>query len=161
MLDDTIIGTQKRGRRAAMTAAELDVFLVEQRVARLASLTSSGAPHASALWFVWDGAAMWFYSIVKSQRWVDVLGDPRVSVVVDGGHDFGELHGVELRGRLEQVGEVPRTGETEDAELVVPERLFAEKYVGSPDGEMFHDTRHAWLVLRPQKIASWDFRKVM
>jgi hypothetical protein len=25
---------------------------------------------------------------------------------------------------------------------------------------MFHDQRHAWLRVKPTKIASWDFRKL-
>jgi pyridoxamine 5'-phosphate oxidase-like protein len=165
MVEQDVLGTQRRSRRIAMTAGELDAFLTEQRVCRVATLTASGAPHNAPLWFVWDGTCLWLYSIVKSQRWTDVMGDARVSVVVDAGNDFFELHGVELRGSLEQVGEVPRTGGPEDdpyddPELEAAERLFAPKYLGKPDGPMHHDGRHAWLRLRPEKIASWDHRKI-
>jgi hypothetical protein len=160
MLDEVTLSTQRHRRRIAMTAEEIDSFLGAERTCRLASLTRSGAPHVSALWFAWDGASMWFYSIVNSERWADIERDPRAAVIVDGGHDFGELVGVELRGSLVQVGEVPRLGETPVAELEVPERMFPAKYFGSPDGGMFHDKRHAWLRLTPEKIASWDHRKI-
>jgi hypothetical protein len=43
------------------------------------------------------------------------------------------------------------------SELEAPERLFARKYA---DGQMRHDGRHAWLCITPQKIVSWDFRKM-
>jgi hypothetical protein len=157
MLDEATLSTQQYRRRMAMTAEEIDEFLGSTRTCRMASLTGSGAPHVSALWFAWDGASMWFYSIVQSQRWADIARDPRAAVIVDGGHDFFELVGVELRGRLVQVGEVPRLGETAVAELEVPERLFGAKYMG---GGMFHDKRHAWLRLTPEKVASWDHRKI-
>ncbi|MBL7630556.1 pyridoxamine 5'-phosphate oxidase family protein [Frankia sp. CN6] len=152
--------TQRRGRRIALSGEEVDALLTEQQVCRVATLTASGSPHVSPLWYVWDGTALWLYSIVRSQRWADVLRDPRAAVVVDAGGDFGELHGVELRGRFEQVGETPRTGKTDEPELATPERLFAGKYIANPDGSMYHDGRHAWLRLVPEKIASWDHRKI-
>ena len=75
---------------------------------RLGSVDGDGAPHVSPLWFVWDGSALWLHSIVKSQRWVNLMRDPRVSVAVDAGVGYGELRGVELLGRVEVVGDVPR-----------------------------------------------------
>jgi hypothetical protein len=155
-----LIDTQRRGRRIALTADEVDALLTEQRICRVATLTASGAPHISPLWFAWDGTSLWLYSIVRSQRWTDLLRDPRAAVVVDAGGDFGELHGVELRGRFEPVGETPRTGKENHPELATPERLFAARYGGSPDGSMFYDGRHAWLRLTPEKAASWDHRKI-
>ena len=53
---------------------------------------------------------------------------------------------------------MPRTGEGNE-ELAGPERLFAAKYYGG-SGAMAYDGRHAWLRLTPDKIASWDFRKL-
>jgi hypothetical protein len=47
---------------------------------------------------------------------------------------------------------------TPDARLAEPERLFARKYSGTD--AMHHDGRHAWLRLVPDKITSWDFRKI-
>nr|WP_106410463.1 MULTISPECIES: pyridoxamine 5'-phosphate oxidase family protein [Pseudofrankia] len=152
--------TQRRGRRISLSGDEVDALLTEQRVCRVATLTAGGPPHVSPLWFVWDGGSLWLYSIVRSQRWADLLRDPRAAVVVDAGGDFGELHGVELRGRFEPVGEAPRTGETDVPELATPERLFAAKYIANPDGSMYHDGRHAWLRLTPEKVASWDHRKI-
>ncbi len=146
---------QRRSRRIAMTPEERDVFLGEERTCRVAT-SGRGGPHLTALWFVWDGDALWLTSIVKSQRWTDLRNDPRVSVLVDAGDGFGELRGVELRGRAEVVGEVPRTGEP-NGDLIDPERRFGEKYVG---GTFTHDGRHAWLRVVPDKIVSWDFRKM-
>ena len=147
---------QRRGRKIAMSAEEVDVFLRSERTCRVGTMSAERGPHVSPLWFVWDGKSLWLTSIVKSQRWVDLERDPRVSVVVDAGTDFMELRGVELVGKVVQVGEVPRVGEA-DPELEEPERLFGEKYAG---GQMYHDKRHAWLRLTPDKIVSWDFRKM-
>jgi hypothetical protein len=140
-----------------MAPEERDAFLNDERTCRVASAGADGSPHVSPLWFVWDGQSLWLTSIVKSQRWIDLQRDNRVAVVVDAGHDFLELRGVELRGRADVVGDVPRTGEP-NAEVVVPERLFADKYAG---GQVRHDGRHACLRITPEKMISWDFRKLL
>ncbi|MEV5954448.1 pyridoxamine 5'-phosphate oxidase family protein [Streptomyces sp. NPDC051987] len=149
--------TQRRGRKIMMTPGELDEFLTTQRTCRVATVTADGAPHVSALWFAWDGTSLWLYSVVRSQRWKDLSRDPRVAVVVDSGEEYDQLRGVELRGTVEFVGEVPRTGELV-AELDYIETVFARKNFGLD--EMPHDGRHAWARLTPTKIASWDFRKL-
>ncbi|WP_215451089.1 pyridoxamine 5'-phosphate oxidase family protein [Streptomyces sp. ATCC 21386] len=149
--------TQRRGRKIMMEPAELDEFLSTQRTCRVATVGSDGAPHVTPLWFVWDGTALWLYSITRSKRWSVLRRDPRVAVVVDAGEEYGELRGVELSGTVDLVGEVPRTGEPVP-ELVEVERLFARKNFGID--EMPHDGRHAWLRLTPEAVASWDFRKL-
>jgi hypothetical protein len=152
---------QRRGRAIAMSASELDEFLAGQRTCRLAT-TSPGGPHVSPVWFVWHDGALWVYSLTRSQRWTDMQRDPRVAVVVDDGHHYAELHGVELEGQAAVVGPVPRPGtepETEQTrELAEPERLMAHKYSGGE--QLSHDGRHAWVRITPDKITSWDFRKL-
>jgi Pyridoxamine 5'-phosphate oxidase len=147
---------QRRGRAIAMSADEIDAYLRTARTCRVGTVGLGGTPHVSALWFVWDGTALWLNSLFKSQRWTNVARDPRVSVLVDGGDEFMELHGVEVLGVAEVVGEVPRT-EQPDATLAEPERLFGEKYIG---GQFVADGRHAWLRVTPEKIVGWDFRKI-
>jgi hypothetical protein len=149
---------QRRGNAIAMSGDERDAFLRDQPVCRVATLGPGGHPHASALWFVWDGTALWLNSLVRSQRWTDLGRDPRVSVVVDdGGADFLKLRGVELAGTADVVGETPRTGEPVE-DLTVPEQLFADKY--SPGRGFQHDGRHGWVRVVPAKVVSWDFSKL-
>ena len=147
---------QRRGRKIAMSADELNAFLASERTCRVATSSPQG-PHNTALWFVWDGTALWLTSLVKSQRWTDLERDPRVAILVDAGEEYSELRGVELRGKVEAVGEAPRTGEA-NPELDGPERLMARKYYGSDTP--YYDGRHAWLKLVPEKVTSWDFRKL-
>jgi hypothetical protein len=186
---------QRRGRVIAMSADELTSFLGEQRTCRFAT-TGPDGPHVAPVWFVWDGQALWVYSLTRSQRWANLARDRRVAVVVDDGHHYHELRGVEVEGEAVMVGPVPRTGgEDQPApELAEPERLMAAKYfaptsldadggganppagggakppagggakpasqaAGAAPG-MVHDGRHAWLRITPDKIVSWDFRKL-
>jgi hypothetical protein len=147
---------QKRGRRIALTPDERDAYLLEQRTCRVGSIGPDGRPHVSALWYVWDGTALWLNSLSNSQRWANLMRAPQVSVLIDSGEGYMELKGVELVGTVEVVGEVPRTS-VPNAELAESERLFGEKYAG---GTFAPDGRHAWLRLVPDKILSWDFTKM-
>jgi hypothetical protein len=52
---------------------------------------------------------------------------------------------------------VPRGAEPHP-ELAEPERLFARKYAGVD--EFTPDGRHGWLRVVPDKLVSWDFRKI-
>jgi Pyridoxamine 5'-phosphate oxidase len=157
----TELKAQKRGRKIAMTPDELDEFLATERVCRVATVGTDG-PHATPLWFGWDGTSLWLYSIVKSQRWTDLMRDPRIGVTIDSGVDYFELRGVEITGTVAVIGETPRTG-APNPELADIEQQFARKYMStpeSPNDEMFHDGRHGWLRVTPKKIASWNFAKL-
>ena len=149
---------QRRRRRIAMTPAEVDAFLAAEITCRVATTGADGRPHVAPLWFVWDGGVLWLNSTVHSQRWTDLARDPRVAVVVDAGERYQELRGVELAGTATPVGPVPRQDTGPVAEVATAELLFARKYAGTdtftPDG------RHAWLRVVPDKIMSWDFRKI-
>ncbi|MEV0321753.1 pyridoxamine 5'-phosphate oxidase family protein [Streptomyces sp. NPDC050658] len=149
--------TQRRGRRIMMSPAELDAFLATERTCRVATVSRDGAPHVSALWFVWDGTSLWLFSITRSKRWADLRRDQRIAVLIDSGEEYGELRGAELSGTAVFVAEAPRTGEP-CPELETPERLFTQKYFGMDS--MPYDGKHAWIRLTPDAVASWDFRKL-
>jgi nitroimidazol reductase NimA-like FMN-containing flavoprotein (pyridoxamine 5'-phosphate oxidase superfamily) len=155
------IRPQRRGRKIAMSDDERDAFLATERVCRVATIGADG-PHATPLWFGWDGTYLWLYSIVKSQRWADLQRDPRIGVTIDTGVEYVELRGVEITGTVEVIGEVPHTGEPL-AETAAIEKQFALKYMsapGQPNEQMYHDGRHGWLRVTPNKITSWDFSKL-
>ena len=148
---------QRRGLKLAMSAEEMDAFLEQERVCRVSTLARDGTPRSNPLWFVWHDRSLWLYSLVRTQRWANIEQNPNVSALIDAGHDYGELRGVELIGKVAVVGEVPRTGDS-DPDLQTPERLFFHKYFDRD--EPVHDGRHAWLRLAPEKVVSWDFRKL-
>ena len=141
-----------------MTREEVDEFLSAERTCRVATITAAGRPHVSPLWFLWDGEAIWLHSIVRSQRFTDVARNPRVAVVIDTGDTFDQLRGVEITGAAEVVGDIPRSPSHVDDALARAESLFARKFLGQD--QFSSDGRHAWLRVRADKIASWDYRKL-
>lgn len=149
-------GTQRRGRRIALSLKEVDAYLGGQRTCRVATAGSRG-PHVAPLWFWWDGTSVWLNSVVGSQRFADLARDPRVALVVDDGDSFDTLRGVEVVGTAHVVGEVPRVGVPDDA-LVEVEAGFHAKY-RDPTTPIPYDGKHAWLRIDTEAVRSWDFRK--
>jgi hypothetical protein len=148
-------GEQRRGRSIAMTNEERDEFLRHERVCRLATVGPDG-PHVSPLWFVWDGSTVWIYSVVRSQRWRNLERNSRASVVVDAGTEYLELRGVELAGNIELLN-VESDHPQQGSGFEEIEKLFGQKY---SNGHFKPDDKHAWTRLSPEKVVSWDFRKI-
>lgn len=152
---ESLVAKQRYGRKIAFTADELDEFLRAEQTCRVATV-SNGVPHVTPLWFAWHDEAIWLYSLHRSKRWKDITGGGPVSILVDTGHEFVQLRGVELVGHATVVGEVPRAGEPDET-LTAVERVFADKYSW---GDQFpYDGRHAWLRFDPETVRSWDHRK--
>lgn len=130
-----------------MTDEELAELLRTERTARVATVSPDGEPHVAPLWFVWHEGELYVTSLKRSRRGHDIERGSRVAVCVDAGESYNELRGAVLYGRFEDAGDVPHV-----------RRLFGEKYWGGIDIPQVKS--HAWLVLRPEKIVSWDFKKI-
>ncbi len=133
-----------------MTAEELDGFLSTERTARVGTVSRSGEPHVAPLWFVWVDGAVFVSSLRRSRRTSDLRGGSRAAVCVDAGENYAELKGAVLYGTFQPANDHPSLNEVR--------RVFGEKYLGgneTPDRQS-----HDWLVLKPDRIVSWDFRKI-
>jgi nitroimidazol reductase NimA-like FMN-containing flavoprotein (pyridoxamine 5'-phosphate oxidase superfamily) len=130
-----------------LTPEELEDFLRTQRAVRVATVGASGDPHVAPLWYVWDDGAMYFNSLKRSRRAQDVGRGSRVAACVDDGETYGELRGAVLYGVLSDAGDVQHI-----------RQKFGDKYFNGI--EIPVTKSHEWLVLRPDKVVSWDFAKI-
>jgi nitroimidazol reductase NimA-like FMN-containing flavoprotein (pyridoxamine 5'-phosphate oxidase superfamily) len=130
-----------------MTDEELNELLATERTARIGTAAPDGEPHVAPLWFVWHDGALWFNSLKRSRRSSDVEAGSRAAVCVDAGHEYAELRGAVLYGKFEEAGDVPEV-----------RQLFGNKYFNGIQVPIAKS--HRWLVLRPDKIVSWDFKKI-
>lgn len=76
-------GNWRGDRIGGMTAQEMNDFLAEPWIARIACLRPDGSPYIVPAWYHWDGACFWLVPRLRS-AWAHYLAqDPRVSLVVD------------------------------------------------------------------------------
>ena len=133
-----------------LTEQELDELLADERTVRAATVSPEGLPHVVPLWFVWHEGAIWINSLRRSRRAHDVVAGSAVALCVDTGVEYEELRGAVLYGRFAPASEAPDIAQVKAA--------FARKYWGL---DAIPDLKsHEWLLLRPDNIVSWDFRKI-
>jgi PPOX class probable F420-dependent enzyme len=72
---------------------ELRALLGEERIAVVSSLGPNGWPHSMPLWFVPRDGEVWIWTYAKSQKVRNLERDPRATVLVEAGHEYGELRG--------------------------------------------------------------------
>ncbi|HSK23255.1 MAG TPA: pyridoxamine 5'-phosphate oxidase family protein [Egicoccus sp.] len=137
--------------RLAMAADELDAFLAEERVLRLATLDADGWPAVVPVWFVWHAGAFWVWNLERAKRTRRLREGTRCAFVVDGGREYGELRGVSGRATYAFVPD-------DDVPLAV-RTGFSRRYFGV-DEPLPPADHHAWLRLDPLAPATWDFRKL-
>jgi len=133
-----------------LSPAEIDELMRTEHTARVATASQEGSPHVMPMWFVWDGVAVWVNSLIRSRRTRDIEHGSQAAVCVDTGTEYGQLRGAVLYGRFEVADEHP------DSQAI--RRAFGEKYWNGI--EIPPVRSHTWLRLVPERIVSWDFRKI-
>jgi nitroimidazol reductase NimA-like FMN-containing flavoprotein (pyridoxamine 5'-phosphate oxidase superfamily) len=124
--------------------------------ASLATVGLDGAPHVAPVWFVWRDDAIYLSTRRGSRSWLNAEIDPRVSVVIDRGHEWSELSGVILEGRAELLSaDHPSMRETMSA--------WHQKYRSLLAGDGFERFAEAipelgFLRLVPARFDAWNHR---
>jgi PPOX class probable F420-dependent enzyme len=136
----------------SLTAEELEVYLREQRTARVATVGRDGTPHVVPLWFVWHGGALFLNSTVGNPTVENLLRSGRAAAVVDDGEAYDVLRGAVVTGPAERAEGDPRLTEVE--------RAWSEKYLGGGELPYGRWSNRVWLRIVPERVASWDFRKI-
>jgi PPOX class probable F420-dependent enzyme len=147
----------RRGQ-IAMSEEEVARFLAQQRVVVCATNGVRGWPHLMPLWYVVRGHDIWAWTYAKSQKARNLERDPRATLQAEAGEQYHELRGVMIEAQ---------TAIHRDVELITEfgAELF-ERYGTGAAGADFMDVVRAQapkrvaLQFTPQRIASWDHRKL-
>lgn len=130
--------------------AEIGDLLERGHTARVATTSPEGHPHLVPMWFIWDGTAVWVNSLIRSRRTRDIAHGSQAAVCVDEGQEYGELRGAVLYGRFETADDDPA--------LDSIRARFGAKYWHGVDVPQLRS--HTWMRMVPDRIVSWDFRKI-
>jgi pyridoxamine 5'-phosphate oxidase-like protein len=134
-----------------LTDEELAELLRDARTMRVGTVSSDGSPHVVPLWFVWHAGSIWMNNLRRSRRTQDLWAGSPVALCIDVGEEYFELRGAVLYGMHE---EVP----PDDPDLPTVRKAFGDKYFGGHDAA--DRKSHDWLRMDPERIVTWDFRKI-
>ena len=140
-----------------MTHDEQVEFLHQQRSSTLATYGPQGQIHLVGMWYAVKDGTIWFETKKKAQKTVNLRRDPRCTFLVEAGHTYDQLRGVSIEGTAEII-------EDEDVVWDVCVNVF-ERYNAPYTEEMrpfveFMANNRAVIRLEPQRIRSWDHRKL-
>jgi len=148
-----------------MNGAEIQEFLSSgAKVLEVATLGKDGSPHLAPMWFVMDDDRVVFRSFSKSQKIVNLMRDPRLTVLVETGNAYTDLAGVMIKGTAKLVTDpdyvlkiygglaarYPMMGDSpvdlDDQALEAAFGRFAPKNTA--------------VIVEPEKVTSWDHTKL-
>lgn len=148
-----------------MTEAEISEFLSGgAKVLQLATIGWDGSPHQAPMWFTTIENHIVFRSFTKSQKIVNLMRDPRLSVLVEQGHSYAELQGVMIQGTAKLV--------TDPAYVLKIYGALAARYpmVGDEPIEMDAPSlesafgrfaaKNTAVIVEPTKTTTWDHTKL-
>lgn len=145
-----------------MTPEEVAEFLAPPRIGVLSSNGPDGYPHSVAMAYVPADGAIRMWSYAKAAKTRNLRRDPRCAFLVEDGELYHELRGVLLRGRIEIVEDVDAVAEIGLA-LRERQRVSEATVVGapaSPEEVRAQAAKRVGLVLRPERVHSWDHGKI-
>src|SRR5262245_5939898 len=144
-----------RRQQIRLSPEEQAALFRERKKAALATLDQHGFPHVVAMnYFAKDGA-FYMTSYGKAQKVVNIRRDPKVALMIEAGNSYAELRGVMVRGRCEIIegADAVRAAFAGMAEArgATPSR---------PSGAGDSAPKRVVLKIIPEKITSWDHRKL-
>jgi PPOX class probable F420-dependent enzyme len=142
-----------------LSAVEQRELIDSERIVVVSSLGLRGWPHSMPLWYVPREGEIWIYTYAKSQKVRNLERDPRATLLVETGHEYVELRGVEI----EAEAEIHR--ELDDVYELGKELTIRYSDAGSIQGDAADVLRaqaakRVAIRFEARRIASWDHRKL-
>jgi len=142
-----------------MTEGELDDFLESNMKVQVATIGPDGQPHLTTLFYVMVDGQMFFWTYGRSQKIQNLRRDPRVTCLVEDGEDYFELRGATIFGKARLLEDYDQ--------LVDLGGRVARRMAGDVDLGDFGDqivakqaTKRVGVIVEPDRIATWDHRKM-
>jgi PPOX class probable F420-dependent enzyme len=142
-----------------LSPAEQRELIEAERVVVVSTIGPRDWPHSMPLWYVPREGEIWIYTYAKSQKVRNLERDPRATLMVEAGHEYNELRGVEI----ESVAEIHRDLETVfDLATELTARYAGGAQVDEAQAEALRTQARKRVAIRfhPKRVATWDHRKL-
>lgn len=143
--------------KITLTDDEVAEYLENSKTVIMGTINHDGWPHLVPMWYAMLDGLVHMHTYGASQKVKNIQRDPRGSILVEDGEEYGKLRGVFARGRFEV---------RDDQELCYRIGIAnAEKYNGVTEEEAGDAIRHyvrkrQALIFHPEKISSWYHAKL-
>lgn len=148
-----------RRAQIRLTDDEQRELVESERVVVVSSIGLRGWPHSMPLWYVPRNSEIWIYTYARSQKVKNLERDPRATLLIETGHEYGELRGLQI----EAEADIRRDYET----VYALARELASRYSGGAApvdeaGPALEAQARKRVAVRfeSRRVASWDHRKL-
>jgi PPOX class probable F420-dependent enzyme len=143
-----------------LTPAEQLELLDEERIVVATSIGPRGWPHSMPLWYTVRDGDIWAWTFGKSQKVRNLERDPRCTLLVEAGVEYGELRGVQIEAEAELIRDVETVYEF-GAELAIRYSEGIDKIEGDAEaGLRAQAPKRVAIHFHPVRVATWDHRKL-
>jgi PPOX class probable F420-dependent enzyme len=143
-----------------LTDGELDELISTERIVVVASAGPRGWPHVMPLWYVPLDGEIWIWTYAKSQKVKNLERDPRATLLIETGVEYGELRGVQIEAEAELIRD---TGEI--VEFAKQLTMRYSEGIESVEGDAAaaleaQAPKRVAIHFHPKRTATWDHRKL-
>jgi PPOX class probable F420-dependent enzyme len=143
-----------------LTEDEQRELLESERVVTVASQGPRGWPHLMPLWYVLRDGEIWIWTYAKSQKVKNLERDPRATLLVETGHEYTELRGVQIEAEAEIIRGTERVVAFAK-ELTVRYGEGIESVEGDAAKALEAQApKRVAIRFAPKRVASWDHGKL-
>ena len=131
-----------------------------ERVVVVSTLGPRGWPHLMPLWYVPRDGEVWTWTYAKSQKVRNLERDPRATLLLETGVEYGELRGVQIEAEAELIRDIDQIVEFAK-ELTIRYSEGIESVEGDAAAALQAQApKRVAIHFHPKRIASWDHRKL-
>jgi len=149
-----------RRDQITLTEEEQLELLDQERVVIISSLGPRGWPHSMPMWFVVRDGDIWCWTYAKSQKVKNLERDPRATLLIETGHEYQELRGIQIEAEVELIRDTDEVFEF--AKLLTVR--YAEGLTELPEGAEValraQAPKRVAMHFKPVRTATWDHRKL-
>ena len=143
-----------------LTESEQRELIDSERIVVVSSLGPRGWPHVMPLWYVPRDGEIWIWTYAKSQKVKNLERDPRATLLIETGAEYGELRGVQIEAEAEIIRDLDQIVEYA-REMTVRYSEGIESVEGdAAAGLRAQAPKRVAIHFHPQRIASWDHSKL-
>jgi PPOX class probable F420-dependent enzyme len=149
-----------RRDQITLTADEQAELLQAERVVVVSSLGPRGWPHSMPMWFVVRDGEIWVWTYAKSQKVKNLERDPRATLLIETGHEYTELRGVQIEAVAELIRDPERV-----LEYAKEMTIRYSEGISSVEGDAAaaleaQAPKRVAIRFEARRTATWDHRKL-
>jgi PPOX class probable F420-dependent enzyme len=143
-----------------LTAEEQAELIGSERIVVVSSHGPRGWPHVMPLWYVPRDGEIWIWTYAKSQKVKNLERDPRATLLIETGVEYGELRGVQIEAEAELIRDTDEIVEFAK-ELTIRYSEGIESVEGDAAAALQAQApKRVAIHFHPKRTATWDHRKL-